>query len=285
MAQLKRRGITLKGRLVTNNVTFYTKKGKIIIRAANTNQPLRRTRGQFISRQRIAHNTGLWKRLKCDVRPMFTNCENNYGRFCSLMHKRPVVFLTKEALRNGATLLLPGMPVSEGILTDIGYRIGEAEGVPALLTDLKVTDPWGSQPNGTDMVSALCRYGSDFRAGDILRLYTFRQVIENMIPKVYIETEDLTIDYGESPVGFKNAELCEVNSYLALTGSIFADTSTGWAMVHISDEKCSTQTVVTQCTLYEQYTTEEAMLVAADSYGGLTQPEMITPDTDCRHGY
>ena len=280
MAQLKKRGLTLTGRLETDNVSFYTKKGKIIMRSATTKQPPRRTRGQFISRQRVAHNIGLWKRLKHDVKPMFTNSENIYGRFCSLMHKCPVVFLTKEALRNGATLLLPGMTVSDGILADIGYHIGVAEGSPALFTNLKVAEEWDGQPNGTDMVAALCRFNTDFRTGDVLRLYTLRQVIENMIPKVYIEVENLTIDYGETIVGFRGVELRSVDGCLVLAGSTFANTSAGWALVHISGNKCSTQTVVTHCTLYEQYTTEEAMAVAADSYGGLTLPGMITPDTD-----
>ena len=101
-----------------------------------------------------------------------------------------------------------------------------------------------------------------------------------MIPKVYIEVENLTIEYGETIVGFRGAELRSVDGCLVLAGSTFADTSAGWALVHISGNKCSTQTVVTHCTLYEQYTTEEAMAVAADSYGGLTLPGMITPDTD-----
>ena len=30
------------------------------------------------------------------------------------------------------------------------------------------------------------------------------------------------------------------------------------------------QTIVTRCTLYKQYTTEDALETAADSYGGLT---------------
>ena len=44
MAQLKKRGLTLTGRLETDNVSFYTKKGKIIMRSATTKQPPRRTR-------------------------------------------------------------------------------------------------------------------------------------------------------------------------------------------------------------------------------------------------
>ena len=42
------------------------------------------------------------------------------------------------------------------------------------------------------------------------------------------------------------------------------------ALVRVSDDRCSPQTIVTRCTLYQQYTTKEALQVAAKSYGGLT---------------
>ena len=57
MAQLKKKGFALSGSLKSDGVTFYTKKGKIIMRSAISEQPLRRTRGQFVTRQRIAHTT------------------------------------------------------------------------------------------------------------------------------------------------------------------------------------------------------------------------------------
>ena len=38
---------------------------------------------------------------------------------------------------------------------------------------------------------------------------------------------------------------------------------------------CSPQGIVTHCTFYEQYTTEEALENAADSYGGLTKPGIL----------
>ena len=43
----------------------------------------------------------------------------------------------------------------------------------------------------------------------------------------------------------------------------------GWALVRVRGERCSSQTVVTRCTHYNQFTTEEALREAAASYGGL----------------
>jgi hypothetical protein len=61
-----------------------------------------------------------------------------------------------------------------------------------------------------------------------------------------------------------------VDGRLALMGEEFADEMKGWALVKVVDERCSSQTIVTRCTLYQQYTTEDALEKAADSYGGLT---------------
>jgi len=40
--------------------------------------------------------------------------------------------------------------------------------------------------------------------------------------------------------------------------------------VLVNGERCSPQTIVTRCTYYQQFTTDEALLAAAKSYKGLT---------------
>ena len=43
------------------------------------------------------------------------------------------------------------------------------------------------------------------------------------------------------------------------------------ALVLVNGERCSPQTIVTRCTLYQQFTTDEALQEAAKSYKGLTK--------------
>ena len=50
----------------------------------------------------------------------------------------------------------------------------------------------------------------------------------------------------------------------------------GWALVVVKGERCSSQALVTRCTLYEKYMTDEALEAAADSYGGLTNPGILS---------
>ena len=68
-----------------------------------------------------------------------------------------------------------------------------------------------------------------------------------------------------------------VDGRLALVGDEFADEMKGWALVKVIDDRCSPQTIVTRCTIYQQYTTEDALEKAADSYGGLTETPFLSP--------
>ena len=50
----------------------------------------------------------------------------------------------------------------------------------------------------------------------------------------------------------------------------------GFGLVRIKDGHVSRQHVVTICTYYVQYTTEEALQAAAKSYGGLTDRDSLS---------
>ena len=293
MARLKHKGVTLSGTLRKDGVAFYTRGGKVIMRSAKSEQPLRRTRGQFVARQRLAHNNTLWKRLRDAAEPMFAGSVTAYARFRTLMSKLPVVFLTKKEHENMASLLLEGMPVSDGFLQDLDYRLGEVEGEPALLTSVRMKSALPEGAEALDVAAALCGADADLQRGDRLRLYRLCQKEEEGVPKVYVTAEELLLDGDCGGTGFSGMALrcvdgrlalvgdefldemwgwalVRISGHLALVGDEFLDAMMGWALVHISGEGCSSQTVATRCTLYEQYTTEEALARAAESYGGLT---------------
>ncbi len=161
----------------------------------------------------------------------------------NLMQRTEVVFLPRVGQLSDATLLLPKMPVSEGVLPVIGQRLGEVDGTAALITDLT---------------------RNQLRPTDKLVLYALQQVVEFDRPKVRITRHEVAA-----------REMAETADSLALVGDEFGDETKGWALVHVRKERCSSQTVVTRCTYYQQFTTEEALQVAAKSYGGLTRD--VTP--------
>ena len=245
MKKEKPMGLLLNGSVRRAGVTFYLKQGQMIVRSSRSMERRSCTRQQFIQRQRLRHAIALWQMLSL-CQPMFTQRKTAYGNFVALANRLPVVFVPCKGPLVGASFLMPDMPVSDGSLTPIRQQLGSVAGTAALLTDLRT---------------------SDIQRSEKLLLYTAEQRLEGGTPRVrFLRVRE---------VG--KAEFVEVDGHLALTGEEFSDTMRGWALVRVSPSstpgagRCSTQSLVTQCRLYEQYTTEEALLQAAESYGGLTE--------------
>ena len=237
MARQRMTGLLVNGSVRSAGVTFYTKQGRTVVRAAHSMQPERRTRAQFDVRMRIKQTTYLWQILKQSGTTLFYGGKSAYARFASLAFRLPVVYLPSRGPLEGATLLLPEMPLSDGTLPTVKQWLGEVEGTAALLTNLK---------------------RDQLKHGDRLLLYTVLQQVRNECPRVIISVHDVALN-----------EMVTVDGTLALVGEEFADTMRGWALVHVRGEQCSSQTAVTRCTYYQQFTTEEAMLEAVKTSGGL----------------
>lgn len=244
MKKEKPMGLLLNGSVRSAGVTFYLKKGQMIVRSSKTVAKRSCTRRQFIQRQRMRHTTALWQQLS-GCRPMFSGGKSTYARFATLANRLPAVFVPCNGPLDGASFLMPEMPVSDGSLTPIKQQLGSVDGIAALLTDLKP---------------------SDLRRPEKFLLYTAEQRIEGNKPVVrFLQVREVAKE-----------EFTEVGGRLALTGDEFADPMRGWALVRVipsatpGEDRCSTQSLVTNCCLYEQYTTEEALQQAAQSYGGLT---------------
>ena len=85
---------------------------------------------------------------------------------------------------------------------------------------------------------------------------------------------DALVRFSKREVPWEEVTL--VDGHYVLEGEEFADDMKGWALVLVKGERCSPQTIVTRCTLYKQYTTEDALETAADSYGGLTDRDFLS---------
>ena len=236
-------GLLINGSMRKSWVTFYLRNGQMVARSAHSYQPKRRTRAQFVARQQLAHTCRLWYLIKGISRDLFPKTPTAYARFRTLMRTTPVVFTCKS---DYSTFLLPGMPVSNGILPTVEQWLGEVDGTPALLTSLTA---------------------DDIKPGDVLWLLKLHQNTRPTAPQITAYVSRLTID------SFRN-----VDGRLALVSDDFADNMSGWAVVTVhrkngrkAELRCSSQTIVTNCTFYQAYTTEEALLKAAESYGGLTK--------------
>ena len=230
------KGLMLTGSLRKSGVTMYQRGGKVIVRTATSIEKRSNTLGQFIQRQKMRHTIALWKMLSfCDV--MFTQRQTTYQNFASLANRLPAMYVPKWM--SDASFLISGIPMSDGTLPTVKQQLGEVNGVPALITNLKA---------------------KEWIRDERLLFYTAEQDIEHNLPRVRFSMCELT-----------RPDMTVVDGYLALVGEEFADEMKGWALVQVIGERCSPQTIVTRCNLYQQYATEEALQTAAKSYGGLTK--------------
>ena len=237
-------GLLIPKKMRIGGMTFYKRQGQVIGRVSESMEKRSNTLPQFKQRQRMRHATELWKMLRfCET--MFTERGNAYQNFTSLANRLPVVYVERIQM-DQASFLMPGIPVSDGTLPALQQVLGEVNGVPALMTGLKAGD-------------------QNFR--EKLWLYTAVQNIEGPLPRVRFSKRDVSW-----------REMTVVDGQLALVGEEFGDDQKGWALVRVVDDRCTPQTIVTRCTLYQQYTTDEALQVAAKSYGGLTRRGFLSGD-------
>ena len=230
------KGLLFTGRMPQSGVTVYYRNGVLVTRSATSKEKRSNTNQQFVQRQRMRHSIALWKALN-PCQPMFTNGATNYNGFITLANRLPVVFVPK-LWEDCAALLMPDIPVSEGTLLPIKQQLGIVDGTPALITNLKA---------------------SEWEEPERWLLYTVEQFEGKTTPMVSFKVREVSMD-----------EFAELDGCLALVDNDFSNEMKGWALVRVNGDRCSSQRIVTRCTYYEQFTTEEALQKAAESYGGLT---------------
>ena len=232
------KGLMMTGSFRKTGVTFYVRQGQMIARVSQSMERRSCTRAQFEQRMRMRHTVALWQGLRV-CQPMFTQRKTAYLGFASLANRLPAVYVDGRKEMAYASMLMPGIPVSDGTLPTVKQWLGEQRGTAALMTQLTAGD--------------LCK-------GDRLLLYSAVQRIEGKTPMVRFNVREVA-----------PTEMTTVEGTLALVDAEFADEMKGWALVHVSGDRCSSQGLVTRCTYYQQFTTEEALQAAAESYGGLTE--------------
>lgn len=257
MAKLEDDILGIEGRI--GQMTAYTRNGKKYLRVAHTRQPRRLSRKQLMVRERQGHNNALWRALKATNQVYIEGGDNTtYNRFMSLNTASPVPYLGKMQYHSGNALLLPNMLLSYGPLKPISYQFVEVDGRQALFTDLTKQEV----------------------RNDSILLFVLRQKVithqdwyDQFYLKIDVETltpDDFTIVPSTLLTPYKGKDGC-----LVLVGERYDDPMMGFGLVRVKDGHASHQRVVTNCTYYERYTTEEALQAAADSYGGLTEDPFL----------
>ena len=249
MKKQKTVGLLVNGSSKATGMTFYTRQGHTVVRAARSAQPERRSRGQFDQRMRMRHTIALWHVIKATGH-LFGEGVAAYRRFASAANRLTPGYVPCNGYLGIATFLLPGIPVSDGQIAAVKEWLGKVDGEDALLTNLRP---------------------SDLDRHEELRLCCLRQSLEGSAPQLVVSWRTLDLPTGKENYFGGEPHLRLVDGKLAVVGGALADPMFGWALVRVDGDRCSTQSAATRCTYYERFTTDNALREAAASYGGLTE--------------
>ena len=236
----------------------------------------------------MRHSIALWKSFYTPYEPLMvtTGTTTAYNAFLRANSALPTVYFTKQQARQGAALLMPGMVVSEGRLPAVEYDFAQlAGGERVVLTNLLTGIDEAETQELTigcndDLRQLLCtnHRNPQLMHGDRVRFYRFEQRLQDDCPTVKITCCELALDNDprQNPA-LRNWRFYSHEGRLAIGGA--DDENMGWAVVLFGkkEQSASTQRVLTTCRLYEQYTTDEALAQAAESYGNVEKPSLLTP--------
>ena len=289
MAESKNNTLGFTGRIRGAGVTFFRRGGKTYARVSTRTAPNKQSVKQFINRERMRHSIALWHCFYSSDKPLMETSGNltAYNAFLRANSALPTVYLTKQQAVQGAALLMPGMVVSEGRLPAVEYGFavlesGERVVLTNLLTgiDAATTQELAIGCND-DLRQLLCtnHRNPQLMPGDRVRFYRFEQRLEGDCPTVTITCCEMALDNDPRHIPeLRDWRFYSHKGRLAIGGA--DDENLGWAVVLYSDkeQRASTQQVLTTCRLYEQYTTDEALQRATESYGNVEQADFISPN-------
>ena len=289
MAESKANILGFIGRIQGKGVTFYRRGGKTYARVSTRTAPNRQSVKQFINREKMRHSIALWHCFYSSDKPLMETSGSltAYNAFLRANSALPTVYFTKQQARQGAALLMPGLVVSEGRLPAVEYDFavlesGERVVLTNLLTGIDESETQELTIGCNDDLRQLLSSSSNpqLMPGDIVRFYRFEQRMQDDCPTVKITCCELALDNDprQNPA-LRNWRFLSHKGRLAIGGA--DDENTGWAVVLFGEKEqsASTQRVVSTCRLFEQYTTDEALANAAESYGNIEKPGLLTPDT------
>ena len=289
MAKVQNTTFGFTGRIAGHGITLYRRRGKVYARISTREVSNRQTMNQFKTREKMRHSIALWKSFYTPYKPLMTTSDRTiaYNAFLRANSALPTVYLTKQQARQEAALLIPGMVVSEGRLPVVEYDFAVLPGGErVVMTNLQTgIDADETQPltitSNADLDSLL---GSSNRnpqlmPGDRVRFYRFEQRMQGDCPTVRVNCCELALDNDprQNPA-LRNWRFYSHEGRLAIGDA--DDENRGWAVVLFGEKEqsSSTQQVLTTCRLHEQYTTDEALTQAAESYGNVEKPGLLVPE-------
>lgn len=247
------------------------------------------TRNQSLYRAQWGNLVRFWQAFSDRDKPSFEAATINVSHFNLFMRANingTRVYLTKEDVRLGGCVVAP-YRVSEGSLPNVPltYESGGYYASTIQLGELQI----GANTTLSDFSHAVVQNNNDFEMGDQIAVFIATQIVESVggLPRVRIQGYKVELTTEDDLPSEEDATLLSVlmgtGNVSAVDGHLCVARGDGAVIVHsrkasTGETLVSTQSFVVNNGILAQYTSADARLKAAESYGIIDRGDWLTPN-------
>lgn len=241
------------------------------------------TRNQAMYRAQWGNLVRFWQSFTDRDKPSFEAATINVSHFNLFMRANingTRVYLTKEDVRLGACVVAP-YRVSEGSLpvVPLTYASGGYYASTIQLGDLTLSAATTIQ----EFSRAVVANNNDFEVGDQIGVFIASQIVDSVggMPRVQMQGYKIELDFDDEITTVFN--VMGTGNISAVDGHLCVSRGDGAVIVHsrktsTGETLVSTQSFVVNNAILTQYTSADARLKAAESYGIIDRGNWLTPN-------
>lgn len=241
------------------------------------------TRNQALYRAQWGNLVRMWQAFSERDKPSFEAATINVSHFNLFMRANingSRVYLTKDDVRLGACVVAP-YRVSEGSLPVVALAQDEG-GVYA--SSIQLGDlPIAAATTIAEFSRAVVANNNDFQLGDQIAVFIASQLVESVggLPRVNIQGYKVELDTADEVTTL--FDVMGTNNISSVDGVLAVNRGEGAVIVHsrktsTGETLVSTQSFVVNNAILSQYTSADARLKAAESYGIIDRGNWLTPN-------
>lgn len=244
-----------------------------------------RTFKQMLRRVRWANVVALWQSMNDKDKPSFQSKPKTWSDFNAFMSANidgAVIALRSDEARQGGCVVA-GYQLTRGSLPSIGVTLDGS----TFKSDINVGSlTMGASTTLAALSEAIISNNDDWMNADQLSLFLFKQTqdAQTGVPHVSCTAYEVTLDRNNQDTML--SDILPANTLAVADGKLNLGTAVtgGVAMVHSrksqSKTLVSSQFIVVNNPLLDQYNTEDAILAAIESYGGQMKDDFLVPNTN-----
>lgn len=241
------------------------------------------TQNQAFYRAQWGNLVRFWQSFNDRDKPSFEAATINVSHFNLFMRANingTRVYLTKEDVRLGGCVVAP-YRVSEGSLpvVPLTYEAGGYYASTIQLGNLAIA----AGTSIAEFSRAVLENNSEFQNGDQIAVYIATQVVESVggLPRVTMQGYKVELETEEEIITL--ADVMGTGNVSSVDGVLCVSRGDGAAIIHSrktssGETLVSTQSFVVNNAILSQYTSADARLKAAESYGIIDRGNWLTPD-------